>query len=287
MPSVTFFGDPANTGKFIVRFGEDVPGTSDTLLLRPTNGGQLQYQLNGAAFTTDLDSTTPGIQALSLTSISRIDVLLDGGNDTLDIDASSNAALIPSISGIVFLGGSGSDTLVFTQDVNMTLTPTRLTTSAGGVVSFVDPASSITDSPEQVHLVGGNSGNTLDASAFAGNTTLDGSGGNDTITGGSGNDILIGTQGQDYLDGRGGNDQLFSGNSGTTCVGGSGNDTLYGGNGQDVLDGGAGNDLIFGGNGQDTLLGGDGNDTMNGGNGNDVIDGGAGPDMVAGSDKVH
>src|SRR5262245_3023077 len=72
LPSVTFFSDVNNPGKSIVQFFEDVPGTSDTLLLQPTNGGQLQYSLNGGAFTTDLKSATPAVDALALTAISRI-----------------------------------------------------------------------------------------------------------------------------------------------------------------------------------------------------------------------
>lgn len=283
VPAVLFFGDPNNPGKSIVQFTEDVPGTSDTLLLRPTNDGLLQYQLNGAAFTTDLNSSLPGVQSLSLTAISRIDVTLGGGSDVLDVDASSNSNLVPPPAGITFTADDGSDTLVFMQDANMTLTTTSLTTSTGGVVNFTNL--------EQAKLTGGNSNNSINASptlasAFAGKTTLDGGAGDDTITGGSGDDVLVGTQGKDFLDGRGGNDQLFSGNSGTTCLGGDGNDTLFGGNGQDVMSGGAGNDSIFGGNGQDTLLGGDGNDSLNGGNGNDLVDGGAGTDRVVGSDNV-
>src|SRR5262245_8546773 len=81
VPAVTFFNDPANPGKSIVQFTEDVIGASDTLQLSATSGGQLQYQWNGSALSTDLNSAQPGIQALSLSAISRIDALLGNGNN--------------------------------------------------------------------------------------------------------------------------------------------------------------------------------------------------------------
>src|SRR5262245_17360342 len=277
LPAVTFFNDTANPGKNIVQFTEDVVGASDTLQLS-SSGGQLQYQWNGSALSTDLKSSQPGVQPLALSAISRIDVLLGNGNNVLDVNATTSAALFPTPSGIVYSTGNGVDTLILRQDANMTLSATSLTTATGGVVSF--------SSVELAQLIGGNANNNLNASGFAGNVTLDGANGDDTMVGGSGNDVLLGTEGKDQLDGRGGNDQLFSGNSGPTLFGGDGDDSLVGGNGADFLDGGAGNDSIFGSNGQDTLLGGAGNDTCNGGNGIDLVDGGTGTDRVFGSANV-
>src|SRR5262249_2475619 len=154
--------------------------------------------------------------------------------------------VIPAISGINFNGGTGTDTILASQDANFTLTNTSLTVSPGGVVSLT--------AVEQANLTGGNSANIMDASAFsAGSVTMDGGGQNDTLIGGAGNDTLTGTEGSDSLDGRGGNDILHSGNSGGTATGGDGNDILIGGNSKDFLYGQAGDDQLFGSNGDDLL----------------------------------
>ena len=116
LPSVTYFDNPGNIGKKIVQFTEDALGSSDTLLLRPTNGGQLEYSFNGSAFSTDLNSSLPGVQALSLTSISRIDALLAGGNDVLDVDGLLDQGIIPLPSGIVFAAGASVLPRLFTDD---------------------------------------------------------------------------------------------------------------------------------------------------------------------------
>jgi Ca2+-binding RTX toxin-like protein len=278
LPSASFVGDPSNPGKFIVQFGEDIPGTSDALTLRLA-GGQLQYALNGAGFTNDLDSSTPGVQSLSFSVVSRIDVTLLSGNDSLTLD-SGGGNVIPAISGINYNGGTGTDTIVASQDANFTLTNASLTVSPGGVVTL--------SAVEQANLTGGNSPNVMDASAFsAGPVTMDGGGQNDTLIGGAGNDTLTGSEGSDLVDGRGGNDVLHGGNSGGTVLGGDGNDLLFGGNGKDFLYGQAGDDQIAGGNGDDLLDGGEGNDVLDGGNGNDTLNGGPGYDTVQESGNVN
>src|SRR5262245_20222024 len=268
--SATFDTDPANAGKFIVSFSEDVGGTDDSLAVR-IFGGQLQYKLNAAGFTNDLKSSTPGVQPLSLSAISRIDVSLLSGNDSFTLDA-SGGNVIPAPSGINYSGGTGSDSIIAAQDANFTLTNTSLTISPGGSVNL--------SGIEQANLSGGNSPNVMDASTFTGSVTMNGQGQDDILTGGSGNDMLVGTQGSDQIDGRGGNDTLFSGNSGSTVFGGDGNDTLIGDNGKDFLFGQGGDDQLFGNNAVDVLDGADGNDTLDGGAGNDQITGGAGIDAV-------
>src|SRR5262245_37598324 len=163
-PSTTFLSDPVNAGKFIVQFQEDVPGLSDNLTLQ-VSGGQLQYQLNGSGFTSDLNSSTPGTQTLTFSSISRIDVALMAGNDTLTLDTIAGS-VIPAISGVNYNGGNGTDSIVAAQDANFTLTNISLTISPGGVVNLI--------AVEQANLTGGNSPNTMDASAFtAGSVTMD------------------------------------------------------------------------------------------------------------------
>ena len=270
LPAVTLIPDGAS--QFVVRFTEDVPASSDTLLLRVNNGGLLEYSLNASPFTTDLDSNAAGVQSRAITAISRIDVLLDGGNDVLGVDG-TNPATIPTPGGIVFAAGAGTDRLDYSGNQNMTLTGTALIVG-GRSITFTDL--------EAARMTGGSGDTVLDASAFPGRVTLDGGNGKDTLVGGSGDDILLGVAGGDSMDGRGGNDQLFSGNSGTTMIGGSGDDSLFGGNGMDQMSAGDGNDLLSGGNGTDAMDGGAGNDTFIGGIGNDTAVGGPGTDRVLG-----
>jgi Ca2+-binding RTX toxin-like protein len=276
VPAVTTIPDGA--GRFIVRFTEDAPAASDTLLLRVNNGGLLEYSLNGGSFTTDLDSTAAGVQSRAISAVSRIDVLLDGGDDVLGVDGLTDPTVIPTPGGIVFAAGTGTDRLDYSGDQNVTLTDTALTVG-GRTITFTDL--------EAARLTGGNGDTVLDASAYSRPTTLDGGNGKDTLIGGSGNDVLLGMAGGDSLDGRAGNDQLFSGNSATTMIGGSGDDALNGGNGADQMDGGDGNDLLSGGNGTDLMNGGAGNDTFIGGIGNDTALGGTGIDRVVGSGDLN
>src|SRR5712671_2932535 len=68
--SAAITNDPANPGLFTVSLLEDVAGTNDAMTLRVLSG-QLQYKLNATDFTSDLNSSSPGVQALSLSVISR------------------------------------------------------------------------------------------------------------------------------------------------------------------------------------------------------------------------
>src|SRR5262249_31982891 len=224
LPAVTFF--PDGSGKSIVRFTEDIPGTSDTLQLQVASGGLLAHNFNTAGFTTDLDSATPGVQSLAMSAISRIDVFLDGGNDVLAVDGLTNPDVIPSGGGIVFAAGTGTDRLEVSHDQNMTLTGSALTVG-GRTIAFTGL--------EAARLTGGNSSSVIDASAFTGPVTLDGGNSDDTLIGGSGDDELDGVNGSDRLEGRGGNDRLLSSNSGTTMFGGDGADSLFGGNSKDNM----------------------------------------------------
>ncbi len=158
VPSVTLLPDGS---KFIVSFTGDA--APDTLVLRANNAGQLEYQFyqfnNVTPFSTDLDTTTPGVQAKPLSALSKIVVSLDGGEDSLTVDASTNPDVIPATAGIEFTAGTGTDTLAVTQDADFTLTPTSLTIVAAAgnrTISFTGV--------EQASLTGGNANNTLDAS---------------------------------------------------------------------------------------------------------------------------
>lgn len=208
------------------------------------------------------------------------------GNDTID-------------------GGDGNDTLRESGNFNFVLTNNQL------IGNGTDTLFSI----EQVVLTGGNSNNTLDASAFTlGFVSLRGGDGNDTLKGGSQGSSFDGGSGADLMIGGNGNDIYKVDNLGDQIVDTGGIDqviasinftlganlenlTLFGNNlkgtgnsldniltsgGNNTLFGGAGKDTLIGDLGKDTLLGGAGDDTLNGGAENDVLAGGAGNDFLTG-----
>src|SRR5262249_30626694 len=151
-----------------------------------------------------------------------------------------------------------------TGDSDMTLSATSLVGAAN--VIGTDLFSGI----EFASLVGGGSGNILDASSFGGSVTLMGMGGNDTLTGSPQNDSLDGGAGTDLASYNVGNANItLTGSS----IQGQGNDTLtaiesffiQGGPGNNIFDasgfngavalsGGGGNDLLIGSAFADTLL---------------------------------
>ena len=178
----------------------------------------------------------------------NVTLLGAGGNDTL-ISGSGNDSLVGDTGDDLLTGGAGddsldggdgSDRLVEAANTDWTLTNISLTGLGTDTIAFF----------EQVSLTGGAGNNTINATAFSGNATLDGSSGNDTILGGSGASLLNGNTGDDSI------------------VGGIGADTLLGDNGTDTLNGGDGNDSVDGGAGI--------NDRVTGGAGNDRLSGGAG-----------
>ncbi|RME92932.1 MAG: calcium-binding protein, partial [Verrucomicrobia bacterium] len=94
-------------------------------------------------------------------------------------------------------GRGGSNTIDETADADFTLTDVSLTIAG------------VTDTLTSIHtarLTGGPSDNLLDASAFSGDTILNGAEGNDKLVGGSGPDFLIGGPGNDTLAGGDGDD---------------------------------------------------------------------------------
>ncbi|HVK18881.1 MAG TPA: calcium-binding protein, partial [Fimbriiglobus sp.] len=278
-PSVSYVETPPLSGQYTVTFAE--AGAADALILRRGSSGLLEYSLNGAPFSTDLSSTDPGVQPLSLAVISQVVVGLGGGNDSLTLDF-SGGQVIPGLSGVSFDGGPGVDRVVAARDIDMTLSDAVLLFGPGGSGGVV-----ALSGVEQARLTGGNSPNLIDARGFTGTVTVGGGNQTDTVYGGSGNDFLSGDEGSDQLFGMGGNDVLDSTNSGNAQMfGGEGDDLLIGGNGKDLMAGEGGHDTLAGGNGADTLLGGTGNDTLEGQSGNDLVDGGAGTDEVVATGSV-
>ncbi len=134
----------------------------------------------------------------------------EGGNDTLSGGADND-----SIDG----GTAETDRVIeLPTNANFTLTDTSLTGLGTDVLVSIEEAS----------LRGGSSANTLDATAFSGNTSLHGGDG-------SGNDILRGGSGDDLLETQDGDDSLF---------GNAGEDTLSGQGGNDSFAGGASTDTV-------------------------------------------
>jgi Ca2+-binding RTX toxin-like protein/cyclophilin family peptidyl-prolyl cis-trans isomerase len=168
------------------------------------------------------------------------DTLIAGSGDDELQGQAGNDLLTGGMGDDTLDGGDGIDRIAETGDVDWTLTDSALTgLGSDGLTSI-----------EAALLIGGASGNTINATGFGGFATLDGAAGDDTILGGNGNSVLLGNNGNDSL------------------VGGTGNDTLDGGKDTDTLDGGDGHDSLDGNAGDnDRVTGGAGNDSLNGGSG--------------------
>ncbi|MBX3413332.1 MAG: trypsin-like serine protease [Pirellulales bacterium] len=110
--SVDYAADPAHSGKYIITFAEATPGTN-ALELRLNASGIVEYSHNGGPFLTDLAPAIFGNQTFSLGIISRINVALGIGNDTLTVSNHGPGGLVvPTLEGIYFDGGSGVADLV-------------------------------------------------------------------------------------------------------------------------------------------------------------------------------
>lgn len=124
----------------------------------------------------------------------RADVLIGNSLDNIFVGGPGND--------LIQGGGGANDAIYEVRDADMVLTDTTLT-----IGSETDTLSGIL----WAILVGGDSANVLDVTAFTGRAWLLGQGGNDTLYGGSGNDMLSGGDGDDTLRGNGGNDELHGG----------------------------------------------------------------------------
>ena len=176
------------------------------------------------------------------------------GSDAFVVGGTSAAAArsTKSINGALMLeGGTGTNSITVTADVDFTLTNQSLQLSNGETIGLSGIGQAI--------LTGGTTDNTFDVSEWAGSATLTGGGGLDTIVSAVDasaeltNALLTRSNGASFalsgirsaiLSGGAGNETLDStGFSGTAWLyGGSGADTLLAGSGNDYLDGGTGND---------------------------------------------
>lgn len=201
---------------------------------------------------------------------------IDGGdgNDLINAQGGSGDRLTGGLGDDTLRGGGGKDAVFERGDVNFVLTNGSLTGLGNDVLVGVEAA----------RLTGGSSANTIDATRFSGQSTLDGGSGNDLLIGGRSADRLLGRDGNDTLQGGGGRDALLGGDGDDSLQGDNGHDILRGGEGNDSLDGGAGKDTLKGDAGNDLLLGGDGNDGLSGGDGDDTVNGQMGRDTLLGGD---
>jgi len=156
----SFAADGANPGKFIVTAIEGIAGVQ-VLEIRTNASGELEYSVDGDPFTNDLDTTTPGVQALLVADISRLDIDLGQDDDTLIVNNSgAGGSAIPAISGVAFADTvGGNDSLVVRG-------------STGGDTIAVNATS---------RLVTVN-GRVVSSTAAIENISIDGLGGNDSLT---------------------------------------------------------------------------------------------------------
>ena len=229
--------------------------------------------------------------------ISRTDISLDGGKDTLiggngddviyggggddHIDGSAGNDLIYGEKGHDrILGGSGNDTIyggegmdiVFgdritdgSKDVAAPFAVDTTNKTAAFSQEFID-AQFAKDDPDKYKIAQEEFEFIIEklndkgsvSTVPVSNTDSSEDNGSDIIYGDDGNDLLFGDDGSD------------------TTIGGA--DSIYGG---------IGNDIIDGDGGADTISGGIDNDLIYGGAGDDIIDGGAGNDMLYGDNGVR
>ncbi|GAB4530839.1 MAG: hypothetical protein Fur0018_18330 [Anaerolineales bacterium] len=267
----------------------------------------------------DNDSLIGGAGSDSLDGGLGYDTLIGNGGDDWLNGGSQDDILSGGEGSDVLLGGAGIDALTESGLYTFTLSSVALvqTIPLSPTIVVTDQLSTI----ESARITGTLGAEIMDASAFTGTVTLNGTAGSDTLYGGSGDDVLlasaytpgdsnwlqgnggadflIGTDGNDILLGDapansalGGNDTLSGGLGDDTLVGHAGNDfmageggndLMYGSNDNDTLLGGSENDLLWGGFGDDSLLGEAGMDTLNGEDGNDLLYGGTEDDSLLGS----
>ncbi|MEH1938662.1 MAG: calcium-binding protein [Nostoc sp.] len=147
-----------------------------------------------------------------------------GGNDYLDLDASTGKNLLS--------GGDGNDTLFadgslryYRKDLISADAISGNNTLNGGTGN---DTLNVNFSTGDNLLSGGDGNDSLSASAYFDNSKVYAASGNNTLNGGAGNDTLSASSstGDNLLSGDDGNDIL---------TGGNGNDSLYGGNGIDTF----------------------------------------------------
>ena len=214
-------------------------GAGDDVLRGGNGGDTYVYDLDNIAGSDVIDEvggTGGGIDAISFAETSGVGVRLDLAltaiqvvstgrltlrlTDGLSVECAAGGAgddiLLGNAAANLLSGGLGMDQIdgrggpndFVREDRDADMTVVGTTASATlQIGAETDQLVGI----EHVMLVGGNSGNVLDATAFAGSAWLEGRGGDDELYGGSAADSLLGGDGDDLLRGNGGDDALMGG----------------------------------------------------------------------------
>ncbi|MCX7424007.1 MAG: calcium-binding protein, partial [Planctomycetia bacterium] len=262
------------------------------------------------------DTVTIAASAFNSTGLQYFTVATGAGDDILRLPATSFIMAAGGAFNSRFDGGSGTDLVVASGNVNFALNDYELTSSAGGSV--------LLESVEAAQLMGGAGDNRFDVSNFTGSVTLDGAAGSDTVSEGgnlarftlgdtrligAGNRVLSSIEQASLVGGAGANEFVLDGFSGVATIDGAdGFDTLVqtadvnftlddsnllstgfvslGNIERARLTGGVSDNLLnaLGFTGTVTLNGAGGNDTVLGGHGNDSLLGGDGADLLRGGD---
>jgi Ca2+-binding RTX toxin-like protein len=169
------------------------------------------------------------------------DILVGGsGSDEVNGNAGDDLLivvneLILDTTGVsTYDGGGDNDKLVVKVDANITLSDNSL------VIGNED--TDTVGSIESALLVGGDSINIINVSAFSEATRILGLDGNDELIGGSSQDTILGGNGDDTIKGNAGDDNIS---------GESGDDEITGGDDNDIIDGGLGSNIMSGSGGDD------------------------------------
>ncbi|MEE2934358.1 MAG: hypothetical protein VYA84_00005, partial [Planctomycetota bacterium] len=198
----------ASDGQSLVVRDLTYEGGANTFSIQNLNGSYAATDL-GLSAASNLESTGLGNQEAVIrgTAIVSGDRTLDGRLDADNFVGSPGSDRIYSGGGANSInGGLSSDAIYVSNDAHSTvLTPTQLniTTSSGDAT-----VSSSINSIEAAFMVGGESNNIIDASAFPFAVQIDGKAGEDQITGSEFGDVLSGGLGADVINGLGGLDTL-------------------------------------------------------------------------------
>ena len=173
-------------------FGDEFGGTSafagETFTLGTFNGGVSSVLSRTGGGTEDAALEFRGIEIVDITGL--------GGADTLNVNDLSGTG----ISGIVFIGGDGSERVGNNSNTSITV--------------YGEDGSDFL------------SGGSADDTFFGGNR-------GDRISGQAGNDVIFGEAGDDSLFGSPGNDFIHGGSGNDDVVGGVGDDRMTGSEGVD------------------------------------------------------
>lgn len=263
---------------------------SDSIAIRPNTDVPplVEVVANG--------SVVPGLGDIDASTVAKITIIGDDGDNTIDLSAVSAAIFSSTALELIIDGGDGDDTIIGSIDFTTTIDgndgdDTITGGSAADIVNGGDGRDLINvllgddtvNGGDGADVINGDLGNDV-INGGASADTIDGADGDDILNGDTGNDSITGAAGNDTINGGSDNDELFGNEGDDSIEGGGGNDSILGEAGMDTLDGQGGTDTILGGDDNDTLRGGAGADSLNGGIGDDFINGQGGDDTLLGLD---